>query len=91
MSLYQCDKCGCVENTSLGFFHCRNMDDLYPEEVIGKKLCSECGPTHYKSGQIEADYGKWHGKFPKRIFPLNSLYTDKEGNIRHKHNDEYAV
>ncbi len=31
MSLYQCDKCGCVENTALGSYW--GMSD---------KLCSEC-------------------------------------------------
>ena len=56
---------------------------MWSEEYINKKLCSECGPKTYKNGE-PTEYGKWHGIFKKRIFPLNSLYTDKKGNVRRK-------
>ncbi len=86
VSLYQCEKCGCVENTALGFYHSRTLSDLWPSEYTGKALCSECGPTKYRSGE-PAQYGKWHGKFPKKVYPLDSLYTDDVGNIRRKSDD----
>lgn len=81
MSLYQCEKCGCVENTAFGWYHCRNMKDLTPPEDLGKALCSECGPTHYANGEANRKCGKWHGKFEKTIYPLGSLETDAGGNI----------
>ena len=87
MSLYQCEKCGAIENTALGFYHSRNMD-IWPKEFEGKKLCSECGPTSYKDGK-PTEYGKWHGRFNKSIHPLDTLYTDKQGNVRRKADDKY--
>ena len=83
MSLYQCEKCGCVENTALGHYHCRGMFDL-PEEA----LCSECAPSEDAKGE-PTKYGKWHGRFPKRIYPLGTLYTDNEGNVRRKSDNKY--
>lgn len=63
---------------------------MWDKEYLGKKLCSECGPQTFKSGE-RTEYGKWHGRFKKRIFPLNTLYTDSDGNVRLKENDEYPV
>lgn len=89
MSLYQCEKCGCVENTALGHYHCRNAKEMWADEYIGKSLCSECGPAEYKDGEKCRDLGKWHGRFEKIIYPLGSLYTDKEGNVRRKSDDKH--
>jgi len=89
MSLYQCEKCGCVENTACGHYHCRDMKDMWAEEFIGKALCSACGPTHYKDGERNKECGKWHGEFEQKFYPLNSLYTDDDGNVRRKSDDKY--
>jgi len=89
MSLYQCEQCGCIENTALGQFHSRNMG-IYPEPYSGKKLCSECGSPTFTDGS-KTKYGKWHGRFKKRVFPLGSLYTDEQGNVRDKSTGEYPV
>lgn len=68
MPLFQCDNCGCVENTALCNYWSAEM------EAMTERKCSGCDP------QI----GQWHGKFPKRHAegmlksPLGHLYSDKE-------------
>jgi len=89
MSIYQCDDCGCVENTALGWYHCRNMEDLTVPEKLGKKLCSVCGPTKYPNGDPIEDMGKWHGKFKRTFYKKGSLYTDEQGNVRDKETKKY--
>ena len=85
MSLYQCEKCGCIENTALGWYHCRNrMETNLPPELVGKKLCSVCGPTKLKSGEPIGRTGEWHGKFERRFFKKDSLCTNEEGCLSHK-------
>lgn len=54
MSLYNCDECGVVENTALGFYWTRHDND-WPDSVRGRKLCSEHGPTHYSDGSLKHD------------------------------------
>lgn len=51
MSLFQCAKCGCVENTAV----CNYWGRFRKGEEL-EALCSECDP----------DIGKWHGIFKKR-------------------------
>lgn len=84
MSLYQCDNCGCVENTALGWYHCRDCKRLTPKEYLGKALCCVCGPTKYPNGEPIEDMGKWHGRFERKFYPIGSLYTDHQGNVRDK-------
>ena len=88
MSLYQCEKCGCVENTAKGFYHWRNAPSLALPEFLGKKLCSACGPVVHPDGS-PTGLGKWHGIFEQRFYPLGSLYTDSQGNVRNKETNEY--
>lgn len=64
MGLFLCENCGCVENTALGFYWSNSVID-WPPEFKGKRLCSECGPTHYPDG-TSTRWGQWHGKFPKQ-------------------------
>ena len=89
MSLYQCEKCGCVENSAKGHYHCRSSERMWSKEYLNKLLCSACGPTQYKSGE-KTEYGKWHGIFRRRYFPLGSLYTEKLGNVRFIGNDKHT-
>lgn len=75
MSLYMCEKCGCVENTALGFYWSRDQP-MWPEDVRGKALCSECGPTTFSNGD-PTDLGVWHGRFEKRS--AKGYHLDSEG------------
>ena len=76
MSLFQCSKCGVQENTALTMgIHARHIDR---ESLIEKgldpngKYCSKC----YE--------GKWHGEFPQVFYPLGTMETDHEGNLRRR-------
>lgn len=95
MSLFQCDNCGCVENTALssqgfvGIFE-DFFDWSYAPERRGMKLCSACGPTHYSDGQL-TKYGKWHNVFSREYLPVGMFETNLKGNLSHKENgdDDY--
>jgi hypothetical protein len=66
MSLFVCDKCGCIDNTATGYYWTKNRTDMFSDKsLIGKGFCSECAPTHYSDGS-KTEYGKWHNRFPKR-------------------------
>lgn len=86
MSLFQCEVCGCCENTALscqGFkFITECFDWSYAPEREGLKLCSACGPTHYKS-EGPCEYGKWHGEFERVYLPLGQFHTNRAGNLEH--------
>ena len=69
MSLYNCEKCGCIENTALGFYWTRDWKD-WPLEYRDKKLCSECGPPKFSDG-VPTGFGEWHGLFQKEFRKLN--------------------
>jgi len=88
MSLYQCEECGCIENTAMA---CQGMKG-YAEKFFdwkgfedrkGKLLCSACGPTKYADGN-PTEYGKWHDQFKRRYLPLGEFETCRVGNLRHK-------
>lgn len=66
MSLFVCDKCGCVENTALGRYWMKDFPDMWSKDNEGLALCSECAPLYYANGE-RTDYNHiWHGKFKKR-------------------------
>lgn len=75
MGLFKCAKCGCVENTALGFFWLRNDPKMIEsldwsetgEEYKGKPLCSECAPAKYLDGR-DTGWGKWHEKYEKILW-----------------------
>ena len=92
MSLYQCEECGCVENTSCGHYHCRDSKEMWAPEFVGRKLCSACAPTHFKSGEPvrrRDEKEGWHGRFERHFYPKGSLYTDDQGNVRNKVTKDY--
>jgi hypothetical protein len=74
MPLYQCKKCGAVENTACANYWWRTNPALHKDDGLPPEVCSECDP----------EIGKWHGEFPKAVFPIGSIYTDDEGNMRYK-------
>lgn len=87
MSLFQCEVCGCVENTALA---CQGFKGV-PEKWFdwsgiadrkGKLLCSSCGPTSYTDGSPTV-YGKWHGQFKRIYLPKGMFKTNRVGNLEH--------
>ena len=67
MSLFQCDKCGCVENTATSSYvwnkyHLKKNEDL----------CSFCDDT----------IGKWHDKFPRTFLEKGKWETNRDGNLQ---------
>lgn len=87
MSLFQCENCGCMENTALAFQGFKDVCDWfdweYAPERKGKRLCSACGPVKYSDGD-PTEYGKWHEQFPRTIFPMGEFFTNKVGNLQHR-------
>ena len=66
MSLFVCDKCGCVDNTALGHYWTKDYPDMWDDDVVGLALCSECAPLYFKGGERTRFNGKWHNQFPKK-------------------------
>ena len=84
MSIYQCDKCGCAENTSLGAYHSRNSKNVTPVKFLGMKLCSACAPRFFAGGSENMRFnGEWHGRFKRRYLPKGEFFTNDKGNIEH--------
>lgn len=70
MSLYQCEECGCRENTALAGYWSRNDSD---SACKGRALCSACDPT----------IGQWHGMFERLFLPKGLFITNLRGNLAH--------
>jgi hypothetical protein len=75
MSLYQCEECGCIENTALG-----EVWDWDDTDVAGhpkkQNLCSECGGEG------------WHGRFKRRYLPMGLFVKNRDGNLQHRETGE---
>lgn len=87
MSLFQCQLCGCCENTALSFQGCDgHMADSFDwtgiESRKGKKVCSACAPTNFAGGK-PSKLGKWHGKFDRVFLPMGEFKTNRVGNLEH--------
>lgn len=52
MSLFICQKCGCIENTSCGFYWgSKTIPHPFEDASLdGLALCSECAPDRFKEG-----------------------------------------
>ena len=88
MPQFQCDLCGCVENTALSFCSIsppfasdeeelnryRELVGLKPGEKFGR-YCSECCPSGDR---------KWHGLFDRVYLPKGKFETDPKGGLWHK-------
>jgi hypothetical protein len=92
MSIFQCENCGCAENTACSEQGFKMMSELfdwsYNPSLEGKLLCRACGPTHYKGGsKMKADhwgeYGVWHNRFERRYLPRGEFKTNNQGNLEH--------
>ena len=88
MGLFQCERCGCAENTACGvgmFYHApSSFDWSFAPELKGKRLCSVCGPVRLAGGQPTITEGKWHGLFPRMFLPMGMYVTDNQGNLVHR-------
>lgn len=88
MSLYQCEHCGCCENTALGHYWWASDEDRFRfdwtgiEDRQGKRLCSACGPARFSDGS-DTGNGEWHGSFKRVFLPLGKFKTNKLGNLEH--------
>ena len=86
MSLYQCQHCGCAENTACAM-QPRTPPEWFDwtgiEDRRGKHLCSVCMPTKFASGAPYKEAGKWHGYFPRVFLPMGMFKTNREGNLEH--------
>lgn len=87
MSLFQCEHCGCVENTALSAQGFKMMAHLFDwtgiEDRNGKRVCSACGPTHFRSGKRAEEFGQWHGVFKRTFLPMGMFKTNCVGNLEH--------
>lgn len=88
MSLFQCENCGCCENTALSCQGCSGyavkfFDWTGLEDRKGKKLCSACAPASH-SDFTPSGLGKWHGEFPRTYLPKGKFFTNKVGNLEHR-------
>ena len=87
MSLFQCQHCGCCDNTALahqGFsgFAERFYDWTGFEDRKGMRLCSVCGPTRYSDGTYTGA-STWHGRFERVFLPKGEFKTNDVGNLEH--------
>lgn len=100
MSLFQCEQCGCRENTALACQGCDGyavefFDWQGFEDRKGKKLCSACAPTKCVDG-TPTEFGKWHDQFDRVFLPMGMFRTARNGNLEHVANGDqdfrkYAV
>lgn len=87
MSLFQCQHCGCKENTATSNQGCDGFTvDWYDwagiEERKGKKLCSVCAPVKFIDGK-DTGFGIWHCLFKRVFLPIGMFKTNREGNLEH--------
>lgn len=86
MSLFQCENCGCCENTALAGPVIRFMSEIFDwtgiEHLRGKELCSVCAPQKYRDG-TSTEYGKWHNVFERTFLPKGKFFTNNKGNLEH--------
>lgn len=76
MSLFQCEACGCVENTALCNYHWRKLKQM-------PLVCSACDTDKDIGGE-----GKWHGDWERVYLPKGMFVTNREGNLAHKENGD---
>ena len=86
MSLFQCENCGCVENTAVSMQGFKYTPDWfcwdYNPKLKGKLLCSACGPAKHSDG-TESEFGQWHDVFDRKYLPMGMFKTNRVGNLVH--------
>ncbi|MBU2590145.1 MAG: hypothetical protein KKA65_02205 [Nanoarchaeota archaeon] len=90
MSLFQCDRCGCLENTALTECSSDYMKIFIKESKELKEYKKELGLNenqefgNYCSACCPLGERKWHGEFPRIFLPKGEFETAPNGNIRPK-------
>ena len=86
MAIFQCDRCGCRDNSACGgTYNTKRMNERLFEGVKnGEALCVACTPSQYKSGAPYNEGGKWHNIFDRLFLPKGEFATDSQGNLVHK-------
>jgi hypothetical protein len=74
MSEFQCEECGCIENTALCNYHWNHRKDV----DVNKDLCSACDP----------DIKKWHDRFERIYVEKGKWKTNRVGNVEHIDNGD---
>lgn len=91
MSVFQCVKCGCAENTASGVcghaFLSNSLDWTGLEAYEGKQLCIDCQPKRHKDGRTT----KARRFVAKLYLPKGMFITNEEGNLVHKETGEPFV
>jgi hypothetical protein len=86
VSLFQCERCGCCDNTALSAIVPMRMPDIFDwsgiEDRKSLALCSACGPKKYADGNATG-YGRWHNQFPRVFLPMGLFKTAQNGNLEH--------
>lgn len=89
MVIYQCENCGCVEESTRGNLHTWHLPEMYSWANIeyrrGMKLCSACSPIYYADGKRNVIItGRWHDAFERIYLPLGMFTTGADGSLVHK-------
>lgn len=87
MSIFQCEHCGCAENTALTHCWLKGERDCFDwtgiEDRMNLRLCSACSPERYSDGEPVRKGGGWHNKFDRVFLPKGEFHTNREGNLQH--------
>ena len=84
MGRFQCEECGCVENTATSGYSVRNRPNCTIESELGKLLCSACAHPFYPNGSKKLFTGGWHNRFGRYYLPKGEWKMDSVGTLRHK-------
>lgn len=84
MSSYQCEQCGCLENTAYGNYHIRNDEKRCPESDLNRALCTACMSPTYRDGTPNPRGGKWHNRFARIYLPKGMFRAHFSGKLLHK-------
>lgn len=77
MPLFECPRCGCIENTALGNYWTRPDGKSFHEPNCAPPACSVCGPAIFPDGTPNPNGGGWHGRFRRRS--AIGMYIDGQG------------
>lgn len=87
MSLFQCERCGCAENSAVAYGGTKLIADILNwdgmEDRRGMMLCSACAPAEYRHGG-KSGLGVWHGTFSRVFLPMGMFVKNPQGNLAHR-------
>lgn len=83
MSIYVCDRCGCIENSAYGSYYLTNFgrDNAEYGMPEGELWCHACCP-HTKADGTKVpepyrlhNYGNWHNRFDRILWRQQDVYN----------------